>query len=97
MEHPKDEQFESQDELIQRLKSRIDDIDGINLFIDDTVSIHDRAGALKRTMRGVGGQIQFCNGETSMIHLEDMERFINDGLLFKMGIKVSLKTLKPRE
>lgn len=94
MDKPEDFQFESQEALIASLKERVDDIDTINLFIDDVVQVKDPSGNIRRTMGSVGGQIKFCSGDTCMIHLDDMETLINDGILYRMGIKISLRTLK---
>lgn len=91
MDQPEDFQFASQEELMRKLKSRIDDVESVVLPIAGTIQITNKAGRPARQMTGVGGQIKYIGGDSSLIHLEDMQAMINDGVFHRMGIKISLK------
>ena len=91
MDRPEDRQFTSQEALIQELKSRIDDVQSVVLPIAERLQITNAAGQVVRQMTSIGGQIKYISGESSIIHYEDMEAMINDGVFYRMGIKISLK------
>lgn len=91
MEHPRDHQLPSKEALMKELKSRIDDVESVVLPIAAMIQITNSSGLPARQMTGVGGQIKYIGGESSIIHLEDMESMINDGLFHRMGIKIRLK------
>jgi hypothetical protein len=94
MDQPRDELFGSSDAVIDHLKQRVDDIDGITLFLAPQIGICDPSGVQQRVMNAAGGQLSFCNGEKAVIHHETMEQLINDGILHRMGIKIRLKPLR---
>lgn len=94
MQNPRDEQFPSQEALIQELKGRIDDVESVVLPIAGAIQITNAAGLPVRQMTGVGGQIKYISGESVIIHVEDMEAMINDGVLYRMGIKIKLRRLE---
>jgi hypothetical protein len=91
MDGPRDEQFPSQEKLMRELKSRIDDVESVVLPIAKAIQITNSSGLPVRQMTSVGGQIKYISGESSIIHLEDMETMINDGVFQRMGIKIRLK------
>lgn len=92
MDRPTNHEFDSADAVIEHLKSKIDDIDGIKLFIDRFIVVRSPDGKQRPYGGASGGQLLFCDGSSAVIHLEAMEKLINDGILYRMGIKISLQT-----
>lgn len=93
MDRPEDKQFKTQEELIGELMSRMDDVESVVLPIASMIQISNNKGMPPRNVVGVGGQIKYIGGESSIIHVEDMETMINNGVFNKMGIQIKLKTV----
>lgn len=82
-------QFESSEKLIQHIKEKCDDIDCVCINL---------AGGIRRTkpdgttsiVAGVGAIIQYCDKSTSIIHFQDAELLLNDGILNKLRIPIRL-------
>ena len=91
MDRPEDKQFKTQEELINELMSRMDDVESVVIPVSATIQITNRSGRPARYMTNVGGQIKYIGGDSTIIHFEDMEAMINNGVFSRMGIKIHLR------
>jgi len=87
----RDKHFPTQEELINELKSKMDDVESVVLPIASELQVVNAAGHQVRRASGAGGQIKYINGESIFIHRDDMEAMINDGVFQRIGIKIKLK------
>jgi len=92
---PEDGFFNSSDELLKYLRDKVDDIDSVVIPINPApMQITDAQGRPRRTMRGVGAQIRLCDGRFLLVHPQDAEMLINDGILQRLKIKCQLKPME---
>ncbi|MBA4032390.1 MAG: hypothetical protein C0478_16080 [Planctomyces sp.] len=90
---PRQEQFGSSSELLKRLQERADDLDQLSIMVvNDLPMVGPKGqGLLAKNSCGV---LKTCSGESIVINRNDLEILLNDGILQRMKIPISLV---PRE
>lgn len=73
------------EEALSLVKQRADDIDGLMIPVKAKMQIGTN------TFSNGVAVLEYCGGDRGSIDLETAERLINDGLLFKLGIKIRLQ------
>lgn len=85
----REESHASAEELLKALRERSDDFDCVTIHVPADLVLRGPHGQ-KKLAKDVCGGIKMCNGETLLIHRDDMEVLLNDGILQRMKIRVVL-------
>lgn len=88
MSEERPERFANSAELLRFLQERAEDIERVEIPLFHPVTITD--GHQKRHVANVGMLLHMINGDRPYIHIQDAELLLNDGILNRMKIKISL-------
>lgn len=86
------ERFPSVEALLRELQERSDDFESVTIQVANGIHIVGPEGQ-KHFCRDAGAFIRMCDGSSRIIHREDMETLLNDGVLQRMKIPVVLLPL----
>lgn len=95
-EDPEDLHFATSEELLKWLQERSDDFDGVSIMVANDLLISGPHGE-KLLAENCCAMIIKFNGESIMIHREELEALLNNGILQKMRIPISLIPQVDRE
>ena len=87
------ERFSTSAELLKRLQERSDDFEGVTIMVTNDMPLTGPEGQ-RRLAKDCCSIIKLCNGESLLIHREELETLLNDGVLQRLRIPISLL---PRE
>jgi predicted RNA-binding protein associated with RNAse of E/G family len=90
-EFPTD-RFATSEELIKRLKEQADDIDGLHIVVANHLPMVTPKGDM-RLVNGCCSMIKLCTGESILIHRDELQNLLNDGILSRMKVPISLAPL----
>jgi len=90
-----EEQFSTSDQLLKRLQERSDDFEGVTIMVANDMPI---SGPDKQRKLAIDCccMIKLCNGGSLLIHRDELETLLNDGILQRMKIPISLLPLEAR-
>lgn len=91
-EFPTD-RFPTSDELLRRLQEKSDDFDSVTLMVTNDLPIMGPNGE-QRLMNNCCAIIKTCNGESIIVHRDEFQTLLNNGVLQRLKIPISLL---PRE
>lgn len=83
------ERFASVDELLSMLRERSDDFTEIRIQVPKDILLRGPRGETK-VAADCCGSIHLCSGKSLLIHRQDLEILVNDGLLQRLRIPVRL-------
>ncbi len=86
--------FSSVDALLRDLQERSDDMDSMTIQVANGIHTVGPQGE-RQFHPNAGGFIRLCDGSHIMIHREDAEALLNDGILQRMKIPCRLLPLYP--
>lgn len=86
------QRFETAEQLVRELRERSDDIESITIAVPKEMLLSGPRGQGQR-VANICGSIRLCSGASQLIHREDLERLLNDGILARMKIPISLVPL----
>lgn len=87
------ERFPSSQDLIKRLQERSDDFESVSIMVTNDLPLSGPQGQMLLA-RDCCCIIKSCSGESILIHREEFEKLLNDGILQRLKIPISLL---PRE
>jgi len=93
-ECPQDE-FSSSKELLQRLQERSDDFEYVEMLVTDDMILRGPSNET-RLAKNCCGFIRTCTGESLLIHREELQAILNDGVLQRMKIPIRLIPRQPQ-
>eukprot|EP00913_Durusdinium_trenchii_P005645 g5263.t1 len=83
------QEFDSTEALINYLKEHTDDYDALTIMVVNDFPMSGPRGESKLA-RNCCGIIKTCTGESKLVHREHLEELLNDGVLQRMRVPVSL-------
>jgi len=81
--------FESDEEALQFLRERSDDVEGVLIPIAEVVSGKSPDGR-RSDLRSAGAILTLCSGKKIAIHPEQAVAVLNDGILTRLRIPISM-------
>lgn len=91
-EQPSYERFPTPEALLEYLRERSDDIETVNIPVQPHIALVAPDGRSQKKSN-VGAMLKLCSGRSLMIHREDAEMLINDGVLQRLKIRCILDPL----
>lgn len=83
------ERFASAEELLRMLRERADDFNEVRVQVPKDILMRGPNGE-KTVASNCCGSLQLCNGGAILIHRDDLQMLINDGILHRLRIPVTL-------
>jgi hypothetical protein len=83
------ERFSTSEDLLRRLQEKSDDFESIKLMVTNDMPLMGPNGE-KRLAKDCCAIIKTCNGQSILIHRDEFEALLNDGILQRLKIPVSL-------
>lgn len=83
------DQFPNSEELLRHLQERSDDFESVQLMVPNDIPVVGPNGE-QRLLKECCGIIKTCNGSPIAIHREEFEKLLNDGILQRLKIPISL-------
>jgi len=77
------------EELLKALQERADDFDGVTIAVPEKMLLKGPQGR-RIVVENVCGSISLCNGRKLLIHREDLEILLNNGIIQRLGIPISV-------
>jgi hypothetical protein len=90
-----EERFPTSDELLKRLQEKSDDIDAVTIMVVNDMPLIGPNGET-RLAKNCCCIIKTCTGESIMVHRDEFQTLLNDGILQRMKIPISLLPLEAR-
>jgi hypothetical protein len=87
------ERFRSSADLLKRLQEGSDDFDSVTIMVSNDMPMQNAEGRVE-VAADCCSMIHTCNGGSFLIHREELEALLNDGILQRMKIPIKLL---PRE
>lgn len=81
--------FATAAELLRALQERSDDFERVTIAVPNELLLTGPQGQ-RQVAANVCGSVALCDGRTLLIHREDLELLLNDGILSRLKIPVSL-------
>ncbi len=83
------EQFPTSEQLLRRLQEKSDDFERVTLMVTNDLPLSGPSGE-KRMMKDCCAIIHTCDGQAFVVHREDFETLLNDGILQRLKVPISL-------
>lgn len=84
--------FASVGALIREIQERSDDIESVTIQVANGIYVTGPEGQ-RQFCRNAGAFIRLCNGSSLLIHRDDAEALLNDGILQRMKLPCKLLPL----
>jgi hypothetical protein len=84
-----DKYFESSELLFQYFRDHADDVESVIIPVQDGMMLVGPQGQ-QHYAKGCGAMIKMVDGTSRLIHREEAETLINDGLLQRLRVKCKL-------
>lgn len=91
-ERPEDIRFDSSEALLRYLREKSDDVDRLTIAVPEGIQFSAPNGD-KLIRRNAAAVLALCSGTQLVLHRDDLEKLLNDGLLNRMKIPVNVSTL----
>lgn len=89
------ERFSSSEALIRQLQERSDDFEGVTMMVANDLFMTGPEGQ-RHLAKNCCCLIKTCTGESILIHREEFETLLNDGILQRLKIPISLVPFEAR-
>jgi len=89
------DKFTSSEELLRRLQERSDDFEYVELLVTDDMVLRGPSNETS-IAKNCCGLIRTCTGESLLIHREELQALLNDGVLQRMKIPIRLISRQPQ-
>lgn len=83
------EEFTTSEQLLRRLQERSDDFEHITVMVVNDIPIKGPQGQ-GRLVKNCCALIKLCNGESLVIHRDEFEVLLNEGILQRLKIPLKL-------
>jgi transcriptional regulator of aromatic amino acid metabolism len=87
-----EERFGTSAELLKLLRERSDDFDRVEMMVVNDLLLTGPEGQTK-IAKNCCCTIRLCNGTRLLIHRDEFETLLNDGILQRLKIPISLTPL----
>ena len=84
------EQFPTSAELLKRLQERSDDFESVTIMVVNDMSLTGPPGTKPMLAKDCCGIIRTCTGESILIHREELQTLVNEGILQRLKIPITL-------
>lgn len=82
--------FETSEDLRQYVTEHVDDFEQIDIQVVENLVMGGPRDEAARNIHNCCAAIQTCNGELNFIHREHLQDLMNQGVLERLKIRVSL-------
>ena len=89
------QRFGTPEELIAALKHKSDDMESVSVMVVNDLPIVGPQGHIALASNACG-LIKTCNGTSIMVHRDDLAMLLNDGILQRLRIPISLIPLEDK-
>lgn len=83
------EQFPNSEALLRRLQEKSDNFDSVTIMVTNDL-LMSKPGARGHRLTNCCGVLKTCSGESIVIHRDDLEALLNDGILHRQRIPIKL-------
>ena len=81
--------FASREEFMKQLREKADDFNSITIMVVNDLPLRGPQGELRMAKDGCA-LVKLVSGESLLIHRDDLQEILNDGILHRMKIPIRL-------
>jgi hypothetical protein len=87
--------FTNVEDMRKYLQEHADSFEGVTMIVDHSMQMTAPTGQ-SAVIQDCCGWIRDCSGKTHLLHRDDLAMLLNDGILQRMKIPISLEPIERR-